>query len=165
MNDFFAAIEFLTDHPDIEGKVGITGFCYGGGVSNAAAVAYPELGAAVPFYGRQADPADVGRIQAPLLFHFAETDENVNATWPAYRDALEAEANFSRRMFTKAPTTAFTTTRRLAMTRRRPSLPGTAPSLGSTAISEMSDATVAAAAGSGAAQAAHLQVRRPGRFS
>lgn len=91
MNDFFAAIEFLTDHPDIEGKVGITGFCYGGGVSNAAAVAYPELGAAVPFYGRQADPADVGRIQAPLLFHFAETDENVNATWPAYRDALEAE--------------------------------------------------------------------------
>lgn len=90
MNDFFAAIEFLAGHRDVTGKVGITGFCYGGGVANAAAVAFPDLGAAVPFYGRQADPADVERIQAPLLLHFAETDENVNASWPAYRDALEA---------------------------------------------------------------------------
>ena len=53
MNDFFAAIEFLMQSDMTSGKVGITGFCYGGGVSNAAAVAYPELGAAVPFYGRQ----------------------------------------------------------------------------------------------------------------
>ncbi|MFN3276249.1 MAG: YghX family hydrolase [Paracoccus sp. (in: a-proteobacteria)] len=90
MNDFFAAIDFLAGHRDVTGKVGITGFCYGGGVANAAAVAFPDLGAAVPFYGRQADPADAERIQAALLLHFAETDENVNATWPAYRDALEA---------------------------------------------------------------------------
>ena len=54
MNDFFAAIEFLMASDMTTGKVGITGFCYGGGVSNAAAVAYPELAAAVPFYGRQA---------------------------------------------------------------------------------------------------------------
>lgn len=90
MNDFFAAIEYLLADGRTTGKVGITGFCYGGGVSNAAAVAYPELAAAVPFYGRQADPADVGKIKAPLLLHFAQTDERVNATWPAYEAALKA---------------------------------------------------------------------------
>lgn len=90
MNDFFAAVEFLLRDPRTTHKVGITGFCYGGGVCHAAAVAYPELAAAVPFYGRQADPADVPRIRAPLLLHFAETDERVNATWPAYEAALKA---------------------------------------------------------------------------
>lgn len=90
MNDFFAAIEFLSGDPRTTGKIGITGFCYGGGVSHAAAVAYPELGAAVPFYGRQAKPEDVSKIKAPLLIHFAETDPSVNATWPAYEDALKA---------------------------------------------------------------------------
>ncbi|MGN0863305.1 MAG: dienelactone hydrolase family protein, partial [Stenotrophomonas koreensis] len=90
MNDFFAAIEYLLADGRTTGKVGITGFCYGGGVSNAAAVAYPELAAAVPFYGRQADPADVPKIQAPLLLHFAQTDDRVNATWPAYEAALKA---------------------------------------------------------------------------
>lgn len=89
MNDFFAAIEYLRASPLSTGKVGITGFCYGGGVSNAAAVAYPELDAAVPFYGRQAKPDDVVRIKAPLLMHFAEKDDNVNATWPAYEAALK----------------------------------------------------------------------------
>ncbi len=90
MNDFFAAIEFLLGDPRTTARIGITGFCYGGGVSHAAAVAYPELAAAVPFYGRQAKPGDVPRIKAPLLIHFAETDENVNATWPAYEEALKA---------------------------------------------------------------------------
>ncbi|RCK31986.1 dienelactone hydrolase [Thalassospira xiamenensis] len=89
MNDFFAAIEFLTAHEATTGKTGITGFCYGGGVSNAAAVAYPELGAAVPFYGRQADVADVPRIQAPLLLHYGELDERINEGWPAYEAALK----------------------------------------------------------------------------
>ena len=93
MNDFFAAIEYLLADGRTTGKVGITGFCYGGGVSNAAAVAYPELAAAVPFYGRQADPADVGKIKAPLLLHFAEEDPRVNATWPAYEAALKANGN------------------------------------------------------------------------
>lgn len=90
MNDFFAAIDYLLAEGRTTGKVGITGFCYGGGVCNAAAVAYPELAAAVPFYGRQADPADVPKIQAPLLLHFAQTDDRVNATWPAYEAALKA---------------------------------------------------------------------------
>lgn len=90
MNDFFAAIEFLKASELTTDKIGITGFCYGGGVSNAAAIAYPELACAVPFYGRQADPAAVAPINAPLLYHFAETDPNVNATWPAFEAALKA---------------------------------------------------------------------------
>lgn len=90
MNDFFAAIEFMMAHEKSTGKVGITGFCYGGGVSNAAAVAYPELAAAVPFYGRQAPVEDVPRIKAPLLLHFGELDTRINEGWPAYEAALKA---------------------------------------------------------------------------
>ncbi|MCT7378144.1 YghX family hydrolase [Chelativorans salis] len=89
MNDFFAAVEFLMEHDATTGKVGITGFCYGGGVSNAAAVAYPELGAAVPFYGRQPRPEDVPHIQAPLLIHYAELDTRINEGWPEYEAALK----------------------------------------------------------------------------
>lgn len=90
MNDFFAAIDHLLASELTTDKIGITGFCYGGGVCHAAAVAYPELAAAVPFYGRQAAPEDVARIRAPLLIQFAENDPNVNATWPAYEAALKA---------------------------------------------------------------------------
>ena len=89
MNDFFAAIEFLMKHEATTGKVGMTGFCYGGGVSNAAAVAYPELGAAVPFYGRQPKAEDVAKIRAPLLLHYAELDTGINQGWPAYEAALK----------------------------------------------------------------------------
>ncbi len=89
MNDFFAAYEFLADHADTTGKVGCVGFCYGGGVCNAMAVAYPELGASVPFYGRQAKAADVPKIQAPLLIQYAELDERINEGWPAYEAALQ----------------------------------------------------------------------------
>jgi carboxymethylenebutenolidase len=90
MNDFFAAIAFMQKHPDATGKVGITGFCYGGGVSNAAAVAWPELACAVPFYGRQPPAADAAKVKAPLLLHFAELDKNVNEGWPAWEAALKA---------------------------------------------------------------------------
>ena len=90
MNDFFAAIEFMKNHPEATGKVGITGFCYGGGVSNAAAVAYPELDCAVPFYGRQPRVEDVPKISAPLLLHYAELDKNINEGWPAYEAALKS---------------------------------------------------------------------------
>jgi carboxymethylenebutenolidase len=72
------------------GNVGIVGFCYGGGVANAAAVAYPELKAAVPFYGRQPDPADVAKIKAALMIHYAGMDDRINAGWPAYEAALKA---------------------------------------------------------------------------
>lgn len=89
MNDFFAAVEFMRKHPDASGKVGITGFCYGGGVSNAAAVAYPELDCAVPFYGRQPAAADVPKIKAPLLLHYAGLDKNINEGWSTYEAALK----------------------------------------------------------------------------
>ena len=90
INDFFAAIELMQMHPQATGKVGITGFCYGGGVSNAAAVAYPELACAVPFYGRQAPIADVEKINAPLLLHYAALDTRINEGWPAMEEALKA---------------------------------------------------------------------------
>lgn len=90
MNDFFAAIPFLAAHPAGNGKVGITGFCYGGGAANEAAVAYPELGAAVPFYGRQPKAEEVPRIKAPLLLHYAERDTAITDGWPAYETALKA---------------------------------------------------------------------------
>ena len=90
MNDFFAAIEWLPTVAGSTGKIGIIGFCYGGGVCNAAAVAYPELAAAVPFYGMQPRAEDVPRIKAPLLLHYAGLDTRVNAGWPAYETALKA---------------------------------------------------------------------------
>lgn len=90
MEDFFAAYEFLRDHPDSTGKVGCVGFCYGGGVCNALAVVYPELAASVPFYGRQPEAADVPAIRAPLMLHYAGLDERINAGWPAYEAALKA---------------------------------------------------------------------------
>ncbi len=89
MNDFFAAIEFLMQHQAGSGKVGITGFCYGGGVANAAAVAYPELAAAVPFYGRQPKTEDVAKIKAPLLLHYAGLDTRITEGWPPYEAALK----------------------------------------------------------------------------
>ena len=90
MNDFFAAIDWLMKQDSSTGKVGITGFCYGGGVTNAAAVAYPDLGAAVSFYGRQPDAKDVARIKAPIMLHFGELDTRINEGWPAYEQALKA---------------------------------------------------------------------------
>ncbi|EEE44596.1 YghX family hydrolase [Roseibium alexandrii] len=90
LNDFFAGFEFLLNHEDSTGKVGAVGFCYGGGVVNAIAVAYPELSAGVPFYGRQPAVEDVAKIEAPLMLQHAELDERINAGWPAYEEALKA---------------------------------------------------------------------------
>ncbi len=88
MNDFFAGFEYLLNAEDSTGQVGAVGFCYGGGVCNALAVAYPEMAASVPFYGRQAAVEDVPKIQAPLLLHYAGLDERINEGWPAYEAAL-----------------------------------------------------------------------------
>ena len=90
MEDFFAATQHLLDREDSTGKVGAVGFCYGGGVCNALAVAFPELSASVPFYGRQPATEDVAKIRAPLMIHNAELDERINAGWPAYEAALIA---------------------------------------------------------------------------
>ncbi|WP_090878960.1 YghX family hydrolase [Bauldia litoralis] len=90
LNDFFAGFEYLAAREDCTGKVGAVGFCYGGGVVNAIAVAYPELAAGVPFYGRQPAAEDAAAIEAPLLLQYAGLDERINAGWPAYEEALKA---------------------------------------------------------------------------
>ncbi len=90
MADFFAGYDYLRGHEGATGKVGAVGFCYGGGVCNALAVAYADLAASVPFYGRQPVAADVPRIEAPLLLHYAGLDERINAGWPEYEAALKA---------------------------------------------------------------------------
>jgi len=87
--DFVAAANVLRGRPDCTGKIGAVGFCYGGGIVNYLATRMPELKAGVPFYGTQPPAADVPKIQAPLLLHYAETDERVNAGWPAYEAALK----------------------------------------------------------------------------
>lgn len=89
MNDFFAGFEHLLGREDSTGKVGAVGFCYGGGVVGAIAVAYPELAAGVPFYGRQPAATDVPKIEAPLLIHMGELDERINAGWPDFEAALK----------------------------------------------------------------------------
>ena len=90
MADFFAGYEHLVSHPDSTGKVGAVGFCYGGGVCNALAVAYADMACSVPFYGRQASVEDVPMIEAPLLLHYAGNDDRINAGWPEYEAALKA---------------------------------------------------------------------------
>lgn len=90
MNDFFAGFEHLLARQDGTKKVGAIGFCYGGGVVNAIAVAYPELAAGVPFYGRQPEAKDVAAIKAPLMLQYAELDRRINEGWPAYEEALKA---------------------------------------------------------------------------
>lgn len=89
-NDFLAAAGALKALPEGNGKVGVVGFCYGGGISNFLATRISDLGAAVPFYGSQPPAEDVARIKAPLLLHYAENDERINAGWPAYEAALKA---------------------------------------------------------------------------
>jgi carboxymethylenebutenolidase len=88
--DFVAAAGFLKSRPECTGKVGVVGFCYGGSISNMLATRIPDLGGAVPFYGGQPKPEEVPNIKAPLLIHYAENDERVNAGWPAYEAALKA---------------------------------------------------------------------------
>jgi carboxymethylenebutenolidase len=88
--DFVAAVAFLKARPECTGKVGAVGFCYGGSIANMLATRVPDLGGAVPFYGGQPKPEDVAKIKAPLLIHYAENDERVNAGWPAYEAALKS---------------------------------------------------------------------------
>lgn len=90
LEDFFASFEYLRDHPDSTGRVGAVGFCYGGGVCNALAVAYPEMAASVPYYGRQPRAEEVPAIKAPLLVQYAEVDDRINAGWLPYQAALIA---------------------------------------------------------------------------
>ncbi|MFB0494508.1 carboxymethylenebutenolidase [Mucilaginibacter sp. OAE612] len=87
--DFIAAYEYLKNHKDCNGKVGVVGFCFGGGIANMMAVRVPDLAAAVPFYGSQPAVEDVPKIKAPLLLHYAALDTRITEGWPAYEKALK----------------------------------------------------------------------------
>ena len=88
--NFIDAYDYLKKNKSCNGKVGVVGFCYGGGIANMMAVRVPALAAAVPFYGSQPDAEDVPRIKAPLLLHYASLDTRITAGWPAYEAALKA---------------------------------------------------------------------------
>lgn len=91
LEDFIAAFEYLKNHPKCTGKVGVVGFCFGGYISNMMAVKLPDLGAAVPFYGRQPPNDMVSTIKAPLLLQFGELDKRVNEGWPAFEEELKKQ--------------------------------------------------------------------------
>ena len=88
--DMIAAANYLKERADCTGKIGAVGFCYGGGIVHMLATRLPDLAAGVPFYGNSPAPEAAATIKAPLLIHFAETDERINAAWPAYETALKA---------------------------------------------------------------------------
>lgn len=87
--DMVAAAEFLKAHSESNRKLGVIGFCYGGGVAGILAVRMPDLAAAVPFYGAQPPASEVAAIKAPLQIHYAGLDDRINAGWPAFEKALK----------------------------------------------------------------------------
>lgn len=101
--DFLASAAALKVWPQGNGKVGVVGFCYGGGISNFLATQIPDLDGAVPFYGAQPPEDDVAHIKAPLLIQYAGNDERINAGWPKYEAALK-KANVRYEAFIYAGT-------------------------------------------------------------
>ena len=98
--DFIAAATFLKGRPESNGRIGVVGFCYGGGMAHTLAARLPELHAAVPFYGNHPAAADAANVKAPLLIHFAGVDERINAAWPAYEAALKsAKARYTAHQY------------------------------------------------------------------
>ncbi len=98
MKNFVAAVAYLKTHPLSTGKVGCTGFCWGGAMTNQVAVNAPDLDAAVPYYGRQPSAEETARIKAPLMAHYAGNDEGINRGIPAFEDALK-KAGIEYRIF------------------------------------------------------------------
>jgi carboxymethylenebutenolidase len=88
--DMVAAAGFLKSRPECSGRIGAVGFCQGGAVVGQLAVRLADLAAGVPFYGTQPSAADTAKIKAPLLIHYAEHDDRVNAGWKPFERALKA---------------------------------------------------------------------------
>jgi carboxymethylenebutenolidase len=100
VEDFVAAVQYLKTHPLCTGRVGCTGFCWGGGMANQLAVHSPDLQAAVPYYGRQPTTEDIPKIKASLLLHYAGIDERINAGIPEHEAALkEASVDYRLHMY------------------------------------------------------------------
>ncbi|MDR0795005.1 MAG: dienelactone hydrolase family protein [Tannerella sp.] len=91
VNNFVAAVKYLKTHPRSTGKVGCTGFCWGGAMTNQVAVNSPELDAAVPYYGRTPAIEDVAKIKAPIMAHYAGNDPGINAGIPAFEEELKKQ--------------------------------------------------------------------------
>ncbi|HHU99225.1 MAG TPA: dienelactone hydrolase family protein [Bacteroidales bacterium] len=89
IRNFVAAVKYLKTHPRTTGKVGCTGFCWGGAMTNQVAVNSPDLDAAVPYYGSTPEPEDVPKIRAKVMAHYADNDERINAGIPAFEEALK----------------------------------------------------------------------------
>jgi carboxymethylenebutenolidase len=98
LKNYLAAVQYLKTHPMTTGKVGVIGFCWGGGVANRLAVNSPDVSAAVPYYGRQPASGDVEKIKASLLLHYAGLDEGINKGIPAYEAALK-KASIDYRLY------------------------------------------------------------------
>jgi carboxymethylenebutenolidase len=96
--DFAAAVKYLKTNPLTTGKVGCTGFCWGGGMTNQVAVNSPDLDAAVPYYGAQPKADDVAKIKCPMLLHYAGNDERINLGIPAFEKALK-DANIEYQIY------------------------------------------------------------------
>jgi carboxymethylenebutenolidase len=98
--DMVAAATFLKNRPDCTGKVGVVGFCFGGGIAQMLATRMPDLGAAVSFYGSSPAPEEAAKVKAPMLLHYAETDQRINAARPAWEAALkEAKVPFESYLY------------------------------------------------------------------
>ena len=89
IKNFVAAVKYLKSNPLSTGKVGCTGFCWGGGMTNQVAVNSPDLNAAVPYYGMQPTAEQVEKIKAPIMAHYAGDDTRINAGIPAFEEALK----------------------------------------------------------------------------
>jgi carboxymethylenebutenolidase len=89
LEDFIAAYEYLMNHEDCNGKVGVVGFCFGGWIANMMAVRLPDLAASVPFYGGQPTAEETASIKSPIMLQYGGLDTRVNEGYPAFEAALK----------------------------------------------------------------------------